>query len=111
VEALVADLFKDIRGRRFLKWIFDEYEPGKRICAAGCRGIDADAQEEIREAWCKIISESLPPPEPAFTVGEIREACKGAWMDSDTFKESPTHLGNNIIHYLAKADKKNDKTI
>ena len=61
-EAVEA-IFADMRDRRFLKWLFDidgdanligRFDDGEEL-----RGIDLEAQAEIKSAWRSIIAEAL----------------------------------------------------
>lgn len=63
-EAVEA-IFADLRGRGFLKWLFDErgadnligrFDDGQEI-----RAIDLDAQAEIARTWREIISKAYGP--------------------------------------------------
>lgn len=60
---IIEAIFKDLRDRRFLKWLFDErgdkcligvFKDGSEV-----RGIDLEAQQEIRGAWQDIIARAL----------------------------------------------------
>ncbi|NKC47603.1 hypothetical protein HED54_14770 [Ochrobactrum anthropi ATCC 49188] len=62
---IVDALFKDLRGRRFLKWLFsdrgddcliDVFRGGDEL-----RGLDHEVQQEIRKAWEAIIERALHP--------------------------------------------------
>lgn len=54
-RSIVKAIFKDLLGRRFLKWLFDEGLEGHQICA----GVDALEPETIREikgTWEKLVA-------------------------------------------------------
>lgn len=60
---IVDALFKDLRGRRFLKWLFsdrgddcliDVFRGGDEL-----RGLDLEVQQEIRNTWEAIIERAL----------------------------------------------------
>lgn len=51
----VNGIFADIRGRKFLKWMFDDHEPGAHQVAPGVDSIDLETQTEIAETWRQII--------------------------------------------------------
>ncbi|SUB56212.1 hypothetical protein [Brucella anthropi] len=85
---IVDALFKDLRGRRFLKWLFsdrgddcliDVFRGGDEL-----RGLDHEVQQEIRKAWEAIIERALHPvadkPDEAGREGEVRQQYPAAWM-------------------------------
>lgn len=57
-EKAVDAIFDDLRDRRFLKWIFKEEESviGDFL---RLKSLDLEVQEEIRQAWAEIISETI----------------------------------------------------
>lgn len=75
-QQAVDAIFKDLRGRRFLKWIFDErgeecrigrFQDGELLS-----GIDVEVQNEIKSKWqaivAKVIGRKLDPS-PSTTEG------------------------------------------
>lgn len=60
VEACVDAIFEDLRDRRFLKWLFAEDPANMGPILHERDGtpllpLDEEVQNEIREAWVKII--------------------------------------------------------
>lgn len=59
-EAAVNEIFKDLRGRRFLKWLFAA-EPERmgpillERSGEPLMALDRDVQDEIRESWICIL--------------------------------------------------------
>jgi hypothetical protein len=59
-QAIVDDLFQDLRGRSFLKWLFSKFPTvignleGKALTS-----LDDDVQQEIQQEWKAIIKARL----------------------------------------------------
>ncbi|MDE3797627.1 hypothetical protein I7G59_09835 [Sinorhizobium meliloti] len=66
---VVETIFRDLRDRRFLKWIFDERGDACFIAnfADGepLKGLDLEVQGEIKASWQAIISKALTPASQA----------------------------------------------
>lgn len=64
---VVEALFKDIRGRRFLKWLFPAFEGAAPILherdGTPLMPLELDVQEEIKAAWGKIIATAVADAE------------------------------------------------
>ncbi len=58
-DCIVAEIFNDLRNRRYLKWVFASPGVQGRICAAGCRSIDQKTQRAIKARWRAIIRKEL----------------------------------------------------
>lgn len=59
-EKAVDAIFKDLRDRRFLKWLFADPEGGSVMIARFQDGeelwpLDGEVQQEIREEWISIL--------------------------------------------------------
>jgi len=68
-DQAVDAIFADLRDRRFLKWMFDKYQPGAAVCTmlvGGVKetlyGIDAEMQAEIRATWLAVIERVAGTP-------------------------------------------------
>ncbi|MDX1219076.1 hypothetical protein GOL99_26760 [Sinorhizobium medicae] len=70
---VVEAIFRDLRDRRFLKWIFDERGDACFIAnfADGepLKGLDLEVQGEIKASWQAIISRALTPAPQTHRVG------------------------------------------
>lgn len=93
-ERIVDALFKDLRDRKFLKWLFSEDPEAMGPILHDSHGqplnaLSADVQDEIRETWIGILL-SKPDdmkegaPEPFVTTEEYN-----ATYGSDPIKEPP----------------------
>lgn len=60
-EHAVDRIFKDLRGRRVLKWLFDEDPENCGPIADDIDPISLEVQGEIREAWIAILISSARP--------------------------------------------------
>jgi hypothetical protein len=87
-EAIVDALFEDLRDRHFLKWLFSE-QPTLigRLEGAELRSLDADVQQEIRDAWVNIIAAS-PTVIPLYASTAQAEQVTEERLDNLT----PLHL-------------------
>ncbi|MHC2353787.1 hypothetical protein ACVMB3_003296 [Sinorhizobium meliloti] len=72
VFEVVEAIFRDLRDRRFLKWIFDERGDACFIAnfADGepLKGLDLEVQGEIKASWQAIISGALTPAPQTHVV-------------------------------------------
>ncbi|MDX1170217.1 hypothetical protein GOL87_25140 [Sinorhizobium medicae] len=71
---VVEAIFRDLRDRRFLKWIFDERGDACFIAnfADGepLKGLDLEVQGQIKDSWQAIISRALTPAPQTHLVGD-----------------------------------------
>lgn len=72
-EAAVEALFADLRDRSFLKWLFKE-EEGVIGDFPALRSIDLVVQQEIRDAWKRILSALSPVHKDGEAVDDADEA-------------------------------------
>lgn len=54
-ETAVDAIFEDLRGRKTLKWLFDENPESCAPIAYGISAIDRETQAEIRETWIGLM--------------------------------------------------------
>lgn len=86
-DDIVEKLFVDLRGRRYLKWIFSEHgdkclieraESGEWVT-----GISLDVQDEIRAEWRRIAASSIASSEPELRAEIVRlQAEVKRWQDN-----------------------------
>ena len=59
-ERAVDAIFKDLRRRRTLKWLFDAEPENCGPIADGINVIDRETQAEIRETWIGLVMAAGP---------------------------------------------------
>ncbi len=86
-EAVVDEIFEDLRDRSFLKWMFDRRGSDcfiGKLNGDSLHGLDLEVQVEIRKAWGLIIQRAILTAREkcAKIADEEYTAAKGAFERS-----------------------------
>jgi hypothetical protein len=104
--AIVEEIFDDIRDRRFLKWLFDRRGDqclvGKFDNGEELRGIDLEAQGQIKAAWQVIIARAIAARVADLeakldTANALVTCCCGSPVDTHGMGDG--HSPVDMYHY------------
>lgn len=101
-HAVVEALFEDLRGRSFLKWLFDRrgdknligrFDNGDEL-----RGLDLVVQDEIKSAWQEIILSAL-----AKDLNGYQDRVAAA--HHALFHDDPTDVPERLARFMEEANE------